>query len=112
MDPLVQIQEQQANKFTVPFIFYGKTIQIIQVSGWYNLELLCNGFTVTNIGTTIVTVDQEIYYPGVPGVSLGDSRTFGGNLGEIYRGGPIQVSFAAGAGSQISIIQKVYVKMP
>ena len=46
----------------------------------------CNGFTATNTGDNIVTVNGAILYPGVPGTSLGDSRSFGGNENEEYAG--------------------------
>ena len=89
---------------------YTLTSQIIQTSNWYDVERYCNGFTVTNIGDTIVKVNEQIYYPGVPGTSLGDSRSFGGNEGEIYTG-PLKVAFQQplGANPQIELIQKIYV---
>ena len=88
---------------------YNFTVQILQKSDWYNVEKLCNGFTVTNIGDTICLVNDQTFYPGVPGVSLGDSRTYGGNEGELYKG-VIKVAFQQplGANPQIELIQKVY----
>jgi hypothetical protein len=83
-----------------------------QVSGWYDIEKNCNGFTVTNIGDTIVKVNDQIFYPGVPGTSLGDSRSFGGNEGEIYMG-RLKVAFQTplGVAPQIEVVQKVYVNI-
>jgi len=84
---------------------------IIQESKWQNVEPFCNGWTVTNIGDVIVKVNDQIYYPGVIGVSLGDSRSFGGNEGEIYKG-IIKVAFQVppgGVNPQIELVQKVYI---
>ena len=88
---------------------YNFTTQILQESNWYNVEKLCNGFTVTNIGDTICLMNNQIFHPGVPGVSLGDSRTYGGNEGELYKG-VIKVAFQQplGANPQIELVQKVY----
>jgi hypothetical protein len=96
--------EQQYRKYNI-------TVQILQRSDWYNVEYLCNGFTVTNIGDTIVKINEQIFYPGVPGVSLGDSRSYGGNESEIYKG-VIKVAFQIpiGALPQIELVQKVYVE--
>lgn len=79
-----------------------------QRSGWYDVEKFCNGFTVTNVGDDNVTVNDQILYPGTIGSILGDSRTYGGNRGEIYVG-RIKVSFAGvGANPNVEIVQKVY----
>ena len=89
---------------------YSFSVQNYQVSGFYTVEPYCNGFTVTNIGNTIVQVNDQIFYPGVIGVSLGDSRSFGGNQGEIYKG-QIKVSFQFPLGTlpNIEVVQKIYI---
>lgn len=89
---------------------YNFTVQILQKSDWYNVERFCNGFTVTNVGDTIVLVNDQIFYPGTIGTNLGDSRSYGGNEGEIYKG-VIKVAFQqpVGANPQIELVQKVYV---
>lgn len=70
----------------------------------------CNGITFTNIGDTIVTVEGMVLYPGTVGTILGDSRTIGGNEGEILHKKQIVVTFATGgAAPNIEIIQKYYV---
>ena len=88
---------------------YTTITQILQKSNWYDVELLCNGFMVTNTGDTICDFNDQVFYPGVPGTSLGDSRSYGGNEGELYYG-PLKVSFRQpiGANPQIEIVQKVY----
>lgn len=71
----------------------------------------CNGYRATNTGDTIAWVDGQILYPGIPGTSLGDSVTVGGNFGEIFLG-HIKVEFdTTGGGTQpeIQIDQKFYV---
>lgn len=90
---------------------YTTTTQVIQKSNWYDVQRLCNGFTVTNIGDTIFLFNDQIFYPGVPGTSLGDSRSYGGNEGEIYSG-PLKVSFQLplGANPQLELVQKVYLE--
>ena len=92
---------------------FDTVVSIIQTSGWYDVERNCNGFSVTNIGDVIVKVNDQIFYPGVIGVSLGDSRTFGGNELDIYKG-KIKVAFQvppAGVNPQIELVQKVYVNV-
>ena len=81
-----------------------------QASGWFDIPQNCNGFMVTNVGDTVVTVLDQIFYPGVPGTSLGDSRTYGGNAGEVYKG-QLKVAFAfpTGAAPNIEVVYKVYV---
>lgn len=68
----------------------------------------CNGFKATNTGAVIVRVNDEILYPGTPGTVIGDSITFGGNLGEVYKG-IIKITFDAGAGAEVTINQKQYI---
>jgi hypothetical protein len=95
------------------YIKYNLQTTVLQKSDWYDVPPLCNGFTVTNIGDTICTVNDQIFYPGVPGTSLGDSRSFGGNANEVYKGN-IKVAFAnpAGAAPQIEIVYKTYSPEP
>ncbi len=71
----------------------------------------CNGFTVTNVGDTTVTVNGRILYPGVPGTSIGDSVSIGGNRGEIYTGN-INIKFGAGATPLVLVEQKFYLLSP
>jgi len=69
----------------------------------------CNGFTAINTGDDPVTVNDQILYPGIPGTTLGDSMSVGGNAGEIYLG-QIKVTFSGiGANPQCQIVQKFYI---
>ncbi len=46
----------------------------------------CFAVMATNIGDTIVHVNDKILYPGVPGTSVGDSVVIGGHFGYEYKG--------------------------
>lgn len=71
----------------------------------------CNGFIAKNIGDTIAFINDDILYPTLgPGAS-GESKTYGGNLGEIYLG-QIKLRFdaiAPGVNPAVSIEQKFYI---
>ena len=72
----------------------------------------CNSFTVTNLGDTIVTINQVRLFPSLtPLTAVGDSVSFGGNLGEIYKGN-IDIAFVLPLGVLpiVEIVQKFYVK--
>jgi hypothetical protein len=72
----------------------------------------CNGYTVTNVGDTIAEVNGMVIFPSAtPATDLGDSRSVGGNVGEIYRGN-IRLLFRQplGANPAVEIIQKFYTK--
>lgn len=67
----------------------------------------CNGFTAINKGTVDTSINGIILKPGT-GTASGESISFGGNLGEIYKG-RIDVTFPSGsAGANVVIIQKIY----
>ena len=95
------------------FLEYDLQTLTYQLSGWYDVSRNCNGFAVTNVGDVDCKVNDQIFYAGVPGTSLGDSRTYGGNRGELYKG-KIKVAFASppvGVAPSIEIVQKVYVNI-
>lgn len=91
------------------FLMYDKTgAQLFVKSGWVPIVNNCNGYIVTNIGLDIVTIDDHVLYPGVPGMSNGDTLVVGGNRGEIFRGS-IKIAFAGGnINQQVTIDQKYY----
>lgn len=69
----------------------------------------CNGFTVINKGLVDCEINGINLKPASPGAS-GESISFGGNLGEIYRG-RIDVSFPNGiVNADVLVIQKVYLQ--
>lgn len=58
----------------------------------------CIGYMATNTGDTIVTVNDKVLYPGVPGTNVGDSVVIGGHFGYEYKG-YIRIVFAAPVGT-------------
>lgn len=75
------------------------------------VQLGCNAITYTNLGDTIVTVNNITLFPSAtPATVAGDSISIGGNLGEIYKG-DINVKFLLplGAAPRLQIIQKFYI---
>lgn len=74
-------------------------------------ERYCNGFTVTNIGDTPLKINDAILFPSAtPATVQGDSKSFGGNEGEIYIG-KLSLSFLQPvlANPLCEIIQKYYI---
>lgn len=87
---------------------YNVAVTTVYTSGVKDVVKFCNSFTVTNTGDDIVRVNDMILYPGTIGTSLGDSRSIGGNEGEIYCGN-IRVQFdGVGLNPSLEIIQKFY----
>lgn len=92
-------------KYNIAVNFYVKPAFIPVVEN-------CNGFTFTNTGDTTAYVNGMVIYPGTVGTTLGDSRSIGGNEGEIY-GGVIKLAFdtvAPGTNPQVEIVQKFYIE--
>lgn len=85
----------------------------IQVSGYSQSKPVivtkgCAGYKATNTGAVIVRVNGEILYPGVPGTRLGDSTSVLLHENDLYAGN-IDVSFDAGAGAAVVIVQIFYI---
>lgn len=92
----------------IELVKYNYVVTTEYESGNKEVVKYCNSITFTNTGDEIVRVNDMILYPGVIGVSLGDSRSIGGNFGEEYCGN-IRVQFAGGgANPALEIIQKFY----
>lgn len=88
---------------------YNINTQTYRISTNVPIMLNCNGYTFTNIGGVICRVNGMVVFPAVnPLTTLGDSRSVGGNEGEVYKGN-IEVIFDAGAGALIEIVQKTYI---
>jgi len=66
----------------------------------------CFAIMATNVGDTIVHVNDKILYPGIPGTNVGDSVVIGGLFGYEYKGF-IRIVFTApvGAAPQVEITQ-------
>jgi hypothetical protein len=69
----------------------------------------CSSFQFTNIGDTICEVNGMRIYPGVPGVSLGDSRSISLHHLDVYRGN-MEISFIQplGVAPLVEIVQLIY----
>lgn len=64
----------------------------------------CNGFSVRNIGTSVCVVMGDALAPN-------ESKSFGGNRGEIFVG-RIDIKFT-GAGNNLALVtQKYYMNVP
>lgn len=83
--------------------------QLYNQSGFAKRAVNCNGFIAVNTGDDIVRINDQVLYPGVPGITIGDSVTYGGNFGELFIG-QIKISFdGVGANPQVAINQKIYI---
>lgn len=58
---------------------YNITVQTYQTIQSVILDKYLNGVAVKNVGTTLLVVNTETLQPG-------ESKSIGGNYGEIYRG--------------------------
>lgn len=88
---------------------YNIFTQVYTQSGQIEVVENCNGYTATNIGADIVTINGQVLFPGTVGSILGDSVSVGGNEGEIYKG-RLDIAFAAITNPQLQIVQKYYIK--
>lgn len=70
------------------------------------MDVKCNGWTAINIGTTLVMVNGIPLNAGTPGTNNGESVTFGGNEGEVFKG-RVDLVFPNGPGL-VLIFQKYY----
>jgi hypothetical protein len=89
------------------YINYNISVVLVTKSGFQDILKPCNSLMFTNTGLDIVEVNGMVLYPGVPGTSLGDSRTIGGNEGEVFVG-TIKVTFRSLVGPQLEMVQKSY----
>jgi hypothetical protein len=88
---------------------YNISVVTIVRSGFVDIMEDCNSWMVTNTGADIVEVNGMILYPGVVGTSLGDSKTIGGNAGEVYKGN-IKVAFRTVVAPALEVVQKCFIK--
>ncbi len=101
---------QQIKKFCFdPFEFNIVTLTYT-VSKNITVQRGCNGVTITNLGTSIVQINGITLFPSAtPATVAGDSFTFGGNLGETYKGElNLVMVLPLGATPLAQITQKFY----
>lgn len=75
------------------------------------VERGCNSVQVTNLGTSTVQINGVTLFPSAtPATVAGDSISFGGNLGEIYKGDlNLVMVLPLGATPLVEITQKYYI---
>ena len=81
--------------------YYNTTTQEYTALRSVNVDKMCNGFSVNNAGTTIVTLNGEPLQPG-------QSKTVGGNEDEIYVG-RIDLAFIVPTPAPSTIINSAWV---
>jgi hypothetical protein len=81
------------------FLKYNISTQTFTKSGRVNISTTCNGWSVINLGTSNVLVNQDTLIPG-------ESKTVGGNYGEIYIG-RVDLLFQ-GAGTNNAVFTEKY----
>jgi hypothetical protein len=81
----------------------------LKVNGSVIIDLLCNSITLINTGDAPALVNGSIpLNGGTIGTSNGESISFGGNKGELFKG-RLDIAFPLGTGVQnVLILQKVY----
>jgi hypothetical protein len=87
---------------------YNISVAIITQSGFVAVMDNCNSWMVTNTGADTVEVNGMTLFPGTFGTILGDSKTIGGNQGEVYTGN-IKVSFLTLVNPRLEVVQKSFV---
>lgn len=92
---------------------YNTETGIYYKSGFIDVVNNCNGYMFTNTGDTIAELNGMVIYPGdlTPGSeALGDSRSVGGNEGELFVG-TLRLIFRTplGANPRVEIVQKFYI---
>jgi len=95
---------------TREWLYYKDNETVYTDTGNLTFDNFCNGWVIKNTGTTLLIVDnKEILQPG-------ESKSFGGNAGEIYRGQK-RINFQTQAPPPATIInmatltEKIYVTL-
>lgn len=86
-------------------------VQIITASSLVDVFENCNAILFTNLGDTVITVDEKTLFPSTaPATVQGDSVSYGGNELEVYNKKSIKVSFIQPIGllPRLEIVQKFY----
>lgn len=93
-----------------PYKFNVSTVQTT-ISKNIPVERGCNSVQVTNLGTCVVDFNGITLFPSAtPATVAGDSISFGGNLGETYKGDiTITMMLPLGAAPLVEITQKYYI---
>lgn len=91
------------------FLYWNNLVNTYIKSDTIIVDKKCFGYQATNTGDTICKVNNILLYPGVPGVSVGDTVTVMAHEREIYRGN-LDISFnqPVGVAPSVQIIQLIY----
>ena len=87
-------------------LFFNIINSTYQTNTKVEVDRLCNGFTVVNIGATNMIVNGVPLAAPVAPQLLGESVSFGGNRNEIFYG-RIDIAFTGAVGNCI-VTQKIY----
>ena len=89
---------------------YNITVNRYTVTTKVPVERGCNGFQVTNLGTSVITVNGITLFPSAtPATVAGDSIIIGGNVFETYKGDlTVVVVLPAGATPLFEVLQKFH----
>jgi len=85
----------------VPVLYYNTVTLSYSQTAKINLDPRCNGVTVRNAGNINVIFDDEVILPG-------QSKTVGGNLGEIFIGRK-DLYFGSSAGVTPPLVYLCYI---
>lgn len=89
---------------------FNQTVNIYSQSMLIDRVENCFAYMFTNIGDTIATVNDMVVFPSsTPNAALGDSRTIGGHVLDIYKGS-LKLSFIQpiNGNPKIEIVQLFY----
>lgn len=89
---------------------WNMTVNTYNKSGTIIVQDGCFAFMVTNIGDTIARLNGMVIFPSTaPASVLGDSRSIGGHLLDLYKGNILlQFNNPAGAAPLVEIVQLFY----
>lgn len=90
-----------------PFLYFNNLSKTIRANTSVIVDPYCNSYTVINLGLTLALANGVPLNAGVPGTNNGESVSFGGNYGEIFKG-RIDINFPVGNTGEVLVIQKIY----
>lgn len=88
-------------KYSTSNVLYNRAISV-------TVDKLCNGFSAKNAGTTIVLLNGEPLQPGADENLAGETKSIGGNYGEVFVG-RIDIAFAVPDPAPSEIINACYI---
>jgi hypothetical protein len=90
------------------FLRYKEYTSDVRAGGEIPLRANCNGWSFTNVGADVATINGRQCLPPVgPGLS-GETVGVSGNYGEVYEELTVQVTLATTVNPHLQLTQKVY----